>query len=307
MVGLDKISISIRSFASSNSMNWKKFIMAVVGSAIFASNFSKFLSSKTPLMNDSSALFVTAHPDDEAMFFGPSILHASKVNCTVFLLCLSTGDAEGLGGIRAQEIYNATYLLGIPPSHVRVIDDERLPDSMTVEWDPEVVAEHVKEAQKSADANIVITFDQDGVSGHKNHKQVSKGVLRYAIDAYDSAEFAPFVLQLKSVNILRKYIFTLDGFISRLNGTIRKYYVLLSSNWDYFRVRTSFQKGYESQHTWYRLLWQYFSRYMVVNELEIIDYRGFINPSSSTAGNTEKPASSVASSAASSDTAHEEL
>eukprot|EP00121_Abeoforma_whisleri_P002042 Awhi_evm1s1826 len=37
-------------------------------------------------------LFVTAHPDDECMFFGPSILHLLKdPNNTVLLLCLSEG------------------------------------------------------------------------------------------------------------------------------------------------------------------------------------------------------------------------
>lgn len=37
-------------------------------------------------------LIVTAHPDDEAMFFGPTILSLTKRNdCNVYLLCLSNG------------------------------------------------------------------------------------------------------------------------------------------------------------------------------------------------------------------------
>lgn len=38
-------------------------------------------------------LVVTAHPDDEVMFFGPTILHfTNHPNTTVYLLCLSTGE-----------------------------------------------------------------------------------------------------------------------------------------------------------------------------------------------------------------------
>lgn len=38
-------------------------------------------------------LIVTAHPDDECMFFGPTILSLTqrKEPCTVYLLCLSNG------------------------------------------------------------------------------------------------------------------------------------------------------------------------------------------------------------------------
>lgn len=39
------------------------------------------------------ALVVTAHPDDESMFFGPTILTlAQRPNCEVHLLCLSNGN-----------------------------------------------------------------------------------------------------------------------------------------------------------------------------------------------------------------------
>lgn len=38
-------------------------------------------------------LVVTAHPDDECMFFGPTIVALSKRDeCCVYLLCLSNGE-----------------------------------------------------------------------------------------------------------------------------------------------------------------------------------------------------------------------
>lgn len=37
-------------------------------------------------------LIVTAHPDDESMFFGPTILTlAKRTDCQIYLLCLSNG------------------------------------------------------------------------------------------------------------------------------------------------------------------------------------------------------------------------
>ena len=36
-------------------------------------------------------LFVTAHPDDEAMFFGPLITTLSQHSNTIIILCLSEG------------------------------------------------------------------------------------------------------------------------------------------------------------------------------------------------------------------------
>lgn len=40
---------------------------------------------------DVRALVVTAHPDDESMFFAPTILRLAELNVHVHLLCLSEG------------------------------------------------------------------------------------------------------------------------------------------------------------------------------------------------------------------------
>lgn len=60
--------------------------------------FSRF-AKRFHLINDirlaqyRRVLIVTAHPDDECMFFGPTILSLTqrKEPCTVYLLCLSNG------------------------------------------------------------------------------------------------------------------------------------------------------------------------------------------------------------------------
>lgn len=53
-------------------------------------------SSKEPKGADIRALFVTAHPDDECMFFAPSIIRLVELNASVHLLCLSEGTAIAL-------------------------------------------------------------------------------------------------------------------------------------------------------------------------------------------------------------------
>lgn len=45
--------------------------------------------------NPRRVLIVIAHPDDECMFFGPTVLNFTKnTNCLVYLMCLSTGTLK---------------------------------------------------------------------------------------------------------------------------------------------------------------------------------------------------------------------
>lgn len=51
-------------------------------------------SSQDKKSIDIRALIVTAHPDDECMFFAPTIIRLLELNATVDLLCLSEGGSE---------------------------------------------------------------------------------------------------------------------------------------------------------------------------------------------------------------------
>lgn len=54
--------------------------------------FRFFRSTKLP-QNVSRVLLVTAHPDDECMFFGPTLIALGRrKNCRIFVLCLSNGE-----------------------------------------------------------------------------------------------------------------------------------------------------------------------------------------------------------------------
>jgi N-acetylglucosaminylphosphatidylinositol deacetylase len=52
----------------------------------------KIIRFRKDVKNPTRVLFVIAHPDDECMFFGPTVLNFTKQNhCRVYLMCLSTG------------------------------------------------------------------------------------------------------------------------------------------------------------------------------------------------------------------------
>lgn len=84
-------------------------------------------------------LLLTAHPDDECMFFAPtvtSLLASPPVSVArdkavdpkihagveVYSLCLSVGDADGLGDVRRAELARSLDVLGIQEDKRWVVD-----------------------------------------------------------------------------------------------------------------------------------------------------------------------------------------
>lgn len=66
------------------------------------------------------------------MFFVPSILDLGKRN-NLYLLCLSNGNADGLGKIREKELHASAKYLGFTDSYV--VDDPKLQDGKDKVWD----------------------------------------------------------------------------------------------------------------------------------------------------------------------------
>lgn len=127
-------------------------------------------------------LLVTAHPDDESMFFVPIIRALQRAGHPVHCLCLSTGNWEGLGAARSGELQAAGRVLGL--ASVTVWDEPvRLPDGPRQRWEAPAVEAALREYLSRADTpsfRLLLTFDARGVSGHANHCDVSRGV-RYAL------------------------------------------------------------------------------------------------------------------------------
>ena len=206
-------------------------------------------------------LFVTAHPDDECMFFGPTIRYFKDIG-EVFLLCLTTGNNAGLGEVRGEELQRSACKLGFKPQNLHLVDSEELPDDPNTDWSREAVATEVSRYAKVCDADIVVTFDKYGVSGHANHRAASLGV-EHAFHGKLMPDNT-LLYQLESVNLLRKYSSFLDCFVS---STYTVYSI--ASLRDIVNVQAAMKCHY-TQITWFRKLYVVFSRYMIVNTLRSV-------------------------------------
>jgi len=82
----------------------------------------KNLSNVRENPNLKQYLIITAHPDDEIMFFAPTIIGLRKQGFKVKILCLSTGNYDKKGEIRQVEIKNCVKLLGVTEENVTVLD-----------------------------------------------------------------------------------------------------------------------------------------------------------------------------------------
>ncbi|XP_053298213.1 N-acetylglucosaminyl-phosphatidylinositol de-N-acetylase isoform X2 [Pleuronectes platessa] len=140
----------------------------------------KHLSSRETVGSDIRALVVTAHPDDECMFFAPTIIRLVELNASVHLLCLSEGNYYNQGAQRKKELLNSCVVLGIPASRVTIVDHRKLPDDPKAEWSISLVSSVIVKHIRAHSFNMVLTFDGRGVSGHANHIAIHKAVSHLA-------------------------------------------------------------------------------------------------------------------------------
>jgi hypothetical protein len=67
-------------------------------------------------------LLLTAHPDDECMFFAPTLLSLTSSDAEVYSLCLSSGNADGLGDVRKNELEGSLDVLGVKEGRRWIVD-----------------------------------------------------------------------------------------------------------------------------------------------------------------------------------------
>ncbi|KAF9027748.1 LmbE-like protein [Hymenopellis radicata] len=164
-------------------------------------------ATQSPLNNELTSkdivLFVTAHPDDECMFFAPTILGLQSIAQPpdIHVLSLSFGNADGLGETRHKEFQSSLDVLGIPEGHKHILDHPELQDNITAKWNPEIISNLVSFYVNQHNITTILTFDRRGVSGHLNHKSIFHGVRRYA----QSRTVPPKLYALISVPTLTKY------------------------------------------------------------------------------------------------------
>lgn len=278
-------------------------------------------------------LFVTAHPDDETMFFGPTIIALCRQqrqqqqlqqeqqqqrrqrraqaplpttsrgdpkeaaagddeteaidtdnSCiissnngigSVNLLCLSNGDHRKRGNQRKQELFDACALLGIPEENITLLRHTRLRDDPTVRWREELVSEIILHHAEANDVDTIVTFDRQGVSGHKNHGSLFNACAFLCMENRLPKNCR--VLNLRSVNLLRKYSCLFDVPMSFLLCPT----AYIASFTDWFRLQRA-MAAHRSQYVWFRKLYMVFSRYCLINTYDQLNVP-VLEPSSASA------------------------
>ncbi|KAJ7997090.1 hypothetical protein DPEC_G00225310 [Dallia pectoralis] len=223
------------------------------------------LSQTSDLSRKVRALIITAHPDDECMFFAPAILRLVELNSSFHLLCLSQGNYYNQGVQRQQELLASCAVLGIPESQVFIHNCKELPDDPNIEWSISVVSSVILKHIRVHSINLVLTFDGTGVSGHSNHTAIYKTVsyLGSTGEVPDDCS----LLSLSTISVLRKYLSFLELPISWLLPSDLCFIV---ESKGYYQAKRA-MLCHRTQLIWFRYLYIWFSRYMFVNTFRVID------------------------------------
>ena len=143
-------------------------------------------------VNDGSSprlLLLTAHPDDETFFFGPTLtslipssnpespIYSTSVPFThpqVYSLCFSVGNADGLGYVRRRELQDSLDVIGVARDKRWVLDKKyvfthvllyltqithanfsEFQDNITTRWNTSLIAATVYDFISDHDISIV--------------------------------------------------------------------------------------------------------------------------------------------------------
>ncbi|KAJ3322842.1 hypothetical protein HDV06_002703 [Boothiomyces sp. JEL0866] len=211
-------------------------------------------------MENQEILLVTAHPDDECMFFSPAIIQLSKTN-KIHVLCLSIGNDQGLGKLREKELVKSCRILGI--KEIQTIDDPELQDGMEIDWKPEAILRHYSKYVSEHSISTVITFDHRGISGHINHRKIHA--------ALTATPISPKLYSLHTIPVIPKFSFLISAFITKAEQMLYpksdSLYFFASMN-EYIQGRKAMY-AHESQLVWFRHLYLLSSSYMLVNRLDL--------------------------------------
>lgn len=130
---------------------------------------------------------------------------------------LIAGDYEKQGHVRKDELWGSCGVFNIKPQDITLLHCTQLPDDPNVEWKVELVSQLILNHVESLDVDLIITFDKDGVSQHKNHQAIYYATASLCLSGLMPASCK--ILMLETVNIMRKYLSVFDVLISLLLST----------------------------------------------------------------------------------------
>eukprot|EP00917_Polyrhabdina_sp_WS-2016_P009907 GHVP01021735.1.p1 GENE.GHVP01021735.1~~GHVP01021735.1.p1 ORF type:complete len:260 (-),score=19.73 GHVP01021735.1:81-860(-) len=223
-------------------------------------------------VHDKSALFVIAHPDDECMFFTPTIVALLEKNLrnNVHIVCLCLGYIEKER--RIEEFIKSALVLGIPSENTFMVHNPQLPDGRFNSWPASVVSGEIEGIEKKIGRiDIIFTFDDLGVSGHQNHIDTSNGSLYYGKRHNVDVKRLKTWRYSKKFGFLMKFL-TRDCYDEEEWGcTLYEYmriheYTFIISRDKGIKAAWDSLKLHETQDRWFRRYFVEYTLYSYVNQ-----------------------------------------
>src|SRR5579859_4041257 len=126
-----------------------------------------------------SSLAVFAHPDDESFGLGAVLGALVDAGIDVAGVCFTHGEASTLGAagvdlhrLRAAELVEAAAALAIGDVELLDYPDGGLSDIPLGE-----LAERVIDQARRHHADLLVAFDEGGITGHPDHQQATRAAL----------------------------------------------------------------------------------------------------------------------------------
>ena len=141
-----------------------------------------------------TVVFFHAHPDDEVLFTGGTMARAATEGHRVVLVTATRGEqgvdragvvAAGgsLGACRERELRGAAALLGVHRSEILGYHDSGIDGASAAGFcraPVEEAAQRLAAVLTDEAADVLVTYDEQGIYGHPDHIQVHRVGLRAA-------------------------------------------------------------------------------------------------------------------------------
>jgi N-acetylglucosamine malate deacetylase 2 len=174
-----------------------------------------------------------AHPDDES--FGPSgtLAKYGHSGCQIILLCATRGEEgkitdpvfatrETLGAVRELELRRAAKVLGVDELFFLGYRDKSLSNI-----EPIKIARKIIYYIRRFRPQVVMTYEENGISGHADHIAVSKAVnLAYSLSNDPNATSDPIDENLSCYQPPKLYHYGLSSFWKEKIGANRQMFFI---------------------------------------------------------------------------------
>ena len=212
---------------------------------------------KKDLNKIKSILLIIAHPDDDLLYWMPTIKKLQSLNLKLKILCLSNGNSQNNRERRTQEFKTVSKYLKLEDNEI--LNFPELEDSKKKFWDEKIVSEKISFfLNQNKDIGTILTYDENGITKHPNHISCYNGLIYYLKNHRDD-------IKNKGINI-----YLLDSFNPLFQYThFVPFIVFYFREFGFFSYHffTSYKimKMYKSQFNWKRKLYVIFSAYSYYN------------------------------------------